>query len=238
MKQGFWQIPIKEEDKEKTAFGTASGVYEFNKMPFGTTGAPAIFQNCMNAVLGDVRHFALAFVDDIIVFSETFEDHVEHLREVLNRLRKANLKLKISKCKFVKKQLNYLGHIISDEGISVDPEKVAVMENLKPPENIREVRSFLGMASYYRKYVPNFSKIAKPLTALTKKNARFKWTTDAQAAFESLKQALLQAPILAFPDISKPFKLYTDASQYAMGAFSCRNMKELIELYNTSRYHL
>ena len=218
MKQGFWQIPIREEDKEKTAFGTDAGIFEFNTMAFGLTGAPAVFQNCMNAVLGDIRHCALAFVDDIIVFSETYDDHLKHLQEVFDRLRKANLKLKISKCDFIKKKLNYLGHIISDEGISVDPEKVSVMKNLKPPENIRDVRSFLGMTSYYRKYVPNFSKIAKPLTALTRKNARFKWSDEAQTAFETLKEALLQAPILAFPDISKPFKLYTDASQYAMGA--------------------
>ena len=218
MKQGFWQIPIKEEDKEKTAFGTDAGVFEFNRMPFGLAGSPAVFQNCMNAILGDVRHFALAFVDDIIVFSETFDDHVKHLSAVFERLRKANLKLKISKCDFIKKRLNYLGHIISDEGISVDPDKVSVMENLKPPTNIREVRSFLGMTSYYRKYVPNFSKIAKPLTSLTRKNARFKWTDEAQKSFDFLKESLLQAPILAFPDITKPFKLYTDASQYALGA--------------------
>ena len=218
MKQGFWQIPIREEDKEKTAFGTDAGIFEFNCTPYGLCGSPAVFQNCMNAVLGDIRHFALAFVDDIIVFSETYEDHLEHLQAVFDRLRKANLKLKISKCDFVKKQLNYLGHIISDDGISVDPGKVSVMENLQPPENIRDVRSFLGMTSYYRKYVPNFSKIARPLTALTRKNARFKWMDEAQTAFETLKAALLQAPILAFPDISKPFKLFTDASQYALGA--------------------
>ena len=218
MKQGFWQIPIREEDKEKTAFGTASGVFEYNQMPYGLSSSPAVFQNCMNAVLGDIRHFALAFVDDIIVFSETFEDHLKHLQEVFDRLRKANLKLKISKCDFVKKELNYLGHIISDDGISVDPEKVSAIKNLMPPKNVRDVRSLLGMMSYYRKFVPNFSKIAKPLTALTKKNAHFKWSPEAQAAFDYLKASLLQAPILAFPDISKPFKLYTDASLYAMGA--------------------
>ena len=218
MKQGFWQIPIREEDKEKTAFGTDAGIFEHNRMSFGLTGSPAVFQNCMNAVLGDVRHFALAFVDDIIVFSETFEEHMTHLEEVFERLQKANLKLKISKCEFMKKQLNYLGHIISDDGISVDSDKVAAVQNMQPPKTIRDVRSFLGMASYYRKYVPNFSKIAKPLNALTRKHAKFNWTAEAQSAFDTLKQSLLEAPVLAFPDISKPFKLYTDASQYALGA--------------------
>ena len=218
LKQGFWQIPINEADKEKTAFGTDGGVYSYETMAFGLSGSPAVFQNCMNAVLGDVREFALAFVDDIIVFSETFDDHIRHLEEVFDRLRKANLSLKISKCEFVKKELNYLGHVISDEGISVDDNKVSAIQSMGPPQNIRDVRSFLGMTSYYRKYVPNFSKIAKPLNALTKKNARFRWTEEAQTAFDQLKTALLQAPILAFPDITKPFKLYTDASQYALGA--------------------
>ena len=218
MKQGFWQIPIREQDKEKTAFGTDAGIFEYNRMPFGLSGSPAVFQNCMNAVLGDIRHFALAFVDDIIVFSETFEEHIKHLEEVFSRLRKANLRLKISKCDFVKEKLNYLGHIISNEGISVDPEKVSAVANMQPPKNIRDVRSFLGMASYYRKYVPDFSKIAKPLSSLTRKNAKFQWSLETQTAFETLKQRLLEAPILAFPDITKPFKLYTDASQYALGA--------------------
>ena len=218
LKQGFWQIPINEADKEKTAFGTDAGVFEFNRMPFGLSGSPGVFQNCMNAVLGDVRHFALAFVDDIIVFSETFEDHIKHLEAVFDKLRKANLRLKIAKCEFMKKELNYLGHIISDKGISVDPHKVSAVQNMEPPKNVREVRSFLGMTSYYRKYVPDFSKIARPLNLLTKKNAKFRWSSEAQLAFEKLKEALLRAPILAFPDIRKPFKLYTDASQYALGA--------------------
>ena len=143
---------------------------------------------------------------------------MNHLEEVFERLQKANLKLKISKCEFMKKQLNYLGHIISDDGISVDSDKVAAVQNMQPPKTIRDVRSFLGMASYYRKYVPNFSKIAKPLNALTRKHAKFNWTAEAQSAFDTLKQSLLEAPVLAFPDISKPFKLYTDASQYALGA--------------------
>ena len=112
MKQGFWQIPISEEDKDKTAFGLDSGSYSFNRMCYGLSSAPGVFQNCMNAVLGDVRHFALAFIDDIIVFSETFEDHIKHLGEVFERLRKANLKHKISKCEFIQKQLNYFGHVI------------------------------------------------------------------------------------------------------------------------------
>ena len=218
LKQGFWQIPINEADKQKTAFGTASGVFEYNCMPFGLSGSPGVFQNCMNAVLGDVRHFALAFVDDIIVFSETFEDHIKHLDAVFDRLRKANLRLKIAKCEFMKKELNYLGHIISDEGISGDPQKVSAVQNMEPPKTVREVRSFLGMTSYYRKYVPDFSKTARPLNLLTKKNAKFRWSSEAQSAFEKLKEALLRAPILAFPDIRKPFKLYTDASQYALGA--------------------
>ena len=143
MKQGFWQIPIREEDKEKTAFGTDGVIFEWNQLCYGLTGAPAVFQNCMNAVLGDVRHFALAFVDDIIVFSETYEDHLKHLQDVFDRLRKANLKLKISKCDFIKKRLNHLGHIISDEGISVDPDKVSVGKSPSPGKYPRYVVSWV-----------------------------------------------------------------------------------------------
>lgn len=218
LKSGFWQVPIREEDKEKTAFSTGDQLFQMEVMPFGLCSAPSYFQNLMNKVLGDVRQFALAFIDDIIVFSNTFEEHLEHLEIVFDRLRKANLKLKISKCDFLRENLNYLGHVISNEGISVDPEKVKVVEGMRAPATVREVRSYLGMTSYYRKYVPEFSKIARPLTALTRKHAKFKWTKEAQEAFETLKQCLVKAPILAFPDISAPFQLYTDASQYALGA--------------------
>ena len=117
-------------------------------MCYGLNSAPGVFQNCMNAVLGDVRHFALAFIDDIIVFSETFEDHIKHLGEVFDKLRKANLKLKISKCEFIKDQMNYLGHVISNDGISVDKQKVETVQNMEAPKTIRDVRSFLGMTSY------------------------------------------------------------------------------------------
>ena len=181
-----WDCPFKEEDNEKTAFGIDSGCFEFNRMCYGLHCAPQIFQNCMNAVLGDVRHFALAFIDDIIVFSETFEDHIKHLGEVFDILRKANLKLKISKCEFIKDQINYLGHVISNDGISVDKQKVEAVQNVEAPKTIRDVRNFLGMTSYYRKYVSNFSKIAKPLNSLTRKHARFLWTPEAQSAFDTL----------------------------------------------------
>ena len=134
MKQGFWQIPINEEDKDKTAFGLDSGSYSFNRMCYGLSSAPGVFQNCINAVLGDVRYFALAFIDDIVMFSETFEDHIKHLGEVFERLRKANLRLKISECEFIKK-LNYLGHVISNDGISVDPGKSSRSSKHGTPES-------------------------------------------------------------------------------------------------------
>ena len=218
LKSGFWQVTIREQDKEKTAFGTDAGLFEWNSMPFGLSSSPSVFQNLINAVLGDVRKFALAFIDDIIVFSDTFEEHLEHLNIVFEKLRQANLRLKISKCEFLKKKLQYLGHVISDQGISVDPHKVDVITKMQPPRTIREVRGFIGMSSYYRKYVPNFSEIARPLIALRRKNVRFEWNDAAQTAFETLKEKLTEAPILAFPDVTKPFSLYTDASQYALGA--------------------
>ena len=190
LKSGFWQVPIREQDKEETAFGTDAGLFEWNSMPFGLSSSPSVFQNLINAVLGDVRKFALAFIDDIIVFSDTFEEHLEHLNIVFEKLRQANLRLKISKCEFLKKKLQYLGHVISDQGISVDPHKVDVITKMQPPRTIREVRGFIGMSSYYRKYVPNFSEIARPLIALTRKNVRFEWNDAAQTAFETLKEKL------------------------------------------------
>ena len=219
LKSGYWQIAMHEADKPKTAFVSHQGLYEFNVMPFGLTNAPSVFQDLMNHVLRGIRNkYAMAYIDDILVYSRTYEDHIKHLTEVFRRLEKAKLKLKLSKCEFFKSRVNYLGHVISDKGIEPNPEKVVKVRAMKPPTAVREVRGFLGAVGYYMKFIECFAKIAKPLVQLTKKNARFVWGPNCQLAFETLKEKLASAPILAYPDPNLPYKLYTDASEYAVGA--------------------
>jgi len=219
LKSGYWQIGMCPLSKEKTAFTCFLGLHHFLVMPFGYVNSGAIFSELMNKVLVGIQHrFAIAYLDDIIIFSKTFEDHLSHIETVFSRLRNAGLKLKMSKCDFLKKEVNYLGHIVSASGIKPDSEKVKAIQKLATPSTVKEIRSFIGMCSYYRRFVPNFAKIAKPLTELTKKNRRFYWTDECQNSFENLRAALMEAPILAYPDISKPYKVYTDASNFAIGA--------------------
>ena len=219
LRSGYWQIELDEESKEKTAFTSFMGLNQFRVLPFGLSSAGSTFSELMDKTLADTQHkFARAYLDDVIIFSKTFEEHLEHIETVFSRLRDAGLKLKMSKCDFLKCEVNYLGHVVSATGIKPDPEKVKTIQRLATPATVRDVRSFIGMCSYYRRFVPNFAKIAKPPTEVTKKNRRFYWTDECQAAFETLCECLMEAPILAYPDINKPYKLYTDASNYAIGA--------------------
>ena len=191
----------------------------FQVLPFGLSQAPGFFTELMNKVLQGIQHkFTLAYLDDILIYSKTWDEHLKHIQAVFDRLRDAGLKLKMSKCEFLKQEVKYLGHVISASGVKPDPEKVKAIRTLAPPENAKDVRTLLGMSGFYRKFIPNFAKIAQPLTELTKKNRHFVWTDECQKAFETLRTALSEAPILAFPDTNKPYKLYTDASNYAIGA--------------------
>ena len=218
LKSGYWQVLMDEKDKEKTAFVCHKGLFEFNVMPFGLCNAPQIFSELMSIVLQDLDSFALAYLDDILIFSKTIQDHEKHIKTVFERLRKHGLKLKAKKCSFVKEQTQYLGFVIGKDGIKPDPEKVAAIRTLPAPCTVKEVRSFIGMCSYYRRFVPNFSKIAEPLVTLTKKYARFKWDNECQKAFDFLKESLTVVPMLSFPDPRKEYTLYTDASNSAIGA--------------------
>ena len=227
LRSGYWQIEMEEKDKGKTAFICHMGLFEFNVMPFGLCDAPPVFQELMNKVLGKaLNKFAFAYLDDIIIYSSSIEEHMKHLQYVFDRLRDANLRCKPSKCDFARTEISFLGHVISERGISPDPQKVEVIKNLLPPQTVKEVRSFVGMASYYRKFIPNFSGVASPLTDLTRKRASFQWTDVCQKAFETLKYALSSAPLLAHPDLKQPFHLYTDASQYAIGAVLTQTFPE------------
>ncbi|CAO1939527.1 unnamed protein product [Urochloa humidicola] len=219
LNSGFHQIRMKAGEEYKTAFQTHFGHFEFKVMSFGLCGAPGTFQGAMNSTLKPLlRKCVLVFFDDILVFSKSFAEHIDHLRAVFQLLSADQWQVKLSKCSFAQRQIAYLGHIISAEGISTDNSKVVAITTWPTPSNVKELRSFLGMAGYYRKFVHHFAVIAKPLTSLLKKNTLFVWTHDHQVAFESLKSALSSAPVLATPDFSKPFCIETDASAQGVGA--------------------
>jgi hypothetical protein len=216
---GYWQVEMNERDKEKTAFITRQGTFEFNVMPFGLTNAPATFQRLMDRVFYDIKDkYVLVYLDDINIYSTTFEEHLEHLQEVLGRFRQANLKLNLEKCHFCKKELAFLGHIINGEGIRPDPAKVDKVKNFPVPTNTTELRGFIGLASYYRRFIKDFASIVEPMNRLLRKDVPYIWNQDCQKGFEILKEKLTTAPILIYPDFSKPFILHTDASYQGLGA--------------------
>ena len=217
MRSGYFHIELSEEAKPKTAFvpgGPHGSKYQFNRCPFGLSQAPAYFQRLVHEVLRGLP-FTFGYLDDILIFSSGVEAHLEHLRKVFLRLREAKLKLKASKCSFFKKHIQYLGHLVSGDGIEPLPEKLEAVENMPPPKTPKEVRQFLGLVGYYRKFVPKFADIARPLTNLTKQDVKFEWTDKCQKTFQLLKDMLLKEPILKYPDPSKPYILFTDASKYA-----------------------
>jgi len=221
---GYHQIRIKPEDIHKTAFRTRYGHYEFLVLPFGLTNAPATFMTLMNDIFRKyLDQFVVIYLDDILIYSKTKEGHIQHIKKVLDILRQHQLFAKISKCEFFKQEVEYLGHLISKNGIAVDKRKTEAIQTWPTPSNISEIRSFLGLASYYRKFVPNFSTIATPLTQLLHKDRKFCWTQNEEKAFNELKSKLSSAPVLLLPDPSIPFSVTTDASDYAIGAVLSQN---------------
>ena len=216
---GYWQVEISEADKDKTAFCTPDGLFRFNVMPFGLCNAPATFQRLMDAVLGGLQwDQCLVYLDDIIVLGRSFESHLKALSDVLGRLERAGLRLKPAKCHLCCKKVSYLGHIVSEQGIAVDPSKTKRIATWPVPESTREVQQFMGLANYYRRFIQDFATLARPLHQLTEKGASFRWMPDCEHAFCELKRRLTSAPILVFPDFSKPFILDTDASATGLGA--------------------
>jgi hypothetical protein len=216
---GFWQIAIREQDKEKTAFTVPSGHYEFNRLCYGLSNSPSSFQRLVDLVLKNLKGTECwVYIDDIILFGKTAEEHAERLAHVLERLEKANLQLQPSKCVFASNQVDYLGHVISKEGIKASPEKVKAIREYPIPRTVKDVRAFLGLASYYRRLVPRFAEIAKPLSELTRKDVKFEWSPECRKAFETLKEKLSTTPVLAYPDFGAPFILTTDGSSIAVAA--------------------
>ena len=220
LKSGYWQVPIREEDKEKTAFRTSSGqLYEFNQLPFGLCNAPATFSRLMDRTLAGLAwNICLYYLDDIIVFSSTWAEHLERLRAVFERLRRANLKLGAHKCHLAAREVSFLGYRVTPEGLEPEPRLMEAISKLPPPINVAEVRSFLGLVGYYRRFVKRFSDKAAPLNHLLHKDHPWKWTRECQEAFQTLKGEIASRPVSAYPDFSKPFRLYTDASNLGLGA--------------------
>lgn len=218
LRAGYHQIRMREGDEEKTAFKTHHGHFQFRVMPFGVTNGPPTFQCLINSIFyGPNRKFVISFLDDILVFSCSLQEHVEHLRTVFSILRQHQLYAKESKCSFAQPRIEYLGHVISKEGVATDPSKTSAMREWPTPTNATELRGFLGLAGYYRKFVPRYGIIAKPLTQLLTKKG-FMWSTQAQAAFDLLKDAMVNTPVLALPDFSRPFCIETDACDTGVGA--------------------
>jgi hypothetical protein len=202
LRSGYHQIKIRPEDIPKTAFTIRYGLYEYLVMSFGLTNAPTHFMYLMNSVfMPELDKFVVVFIDDILVYSKSEEEHVEHLRLVLTRLRDHQLYAKFSKCEFWLTKVQFLGHVLSAEGVAVDPGKVKDILNWKPPISVLEVQSFLGMAGYYRRFIPDFSKVAKPIMELLKNQTKFIWSPECEKAFRILKKSLTTALVLAQPDI-------------------------------------
>ena len=234
MASGYWQVEVDPSDRQKTAFATPQGHLEFIVMPFGLCNALATFQRVIEYVLARLQwEHCLVYLDDIIVFSETFNKHITRLSGVFDRLRNAGLKLKPKKCCFARSSVQYLGHIVSRIGLEAKKSKVQAVRDYPRSTNATEVRSFLGLVGYYRRFVRGFSTIANPLFNLERRATQFYWGTDCEAAFNELKTKLTTAPILAFPNFDVQFTLTTDASNHNLGAilFQTYEGKEYVVAY-------
>ena len=244
LRSGYYQLRVKEVDVPKTPFRIRYGHYEFLVMPFGLTNAPAAFMDLMNRVFCPyLDPFVVVFIDDILVYSKDAQEHEHHLRIVLQTLRENQSFAKLSKCDFWLKEVSFLGHIVSAEGIRVDLVKIEAIVNWKPPRNVTEVRSFLGLAGYYRRFVQGFSVIASSLTRLLRKGVKFEWDDKCQSSFETLKEILVEAPVLIQPTSGRDYTVYSDATMIGLGcvlmqdgkvvAYASRQLKSHEQNYPT-----
>ena len=245
---GYWQVGMDPRDQEKTAFTTPLGLFEFNRMPFGLCNAPATFQRLMQQCLsGQLAESLLVYLDDIIIYSPDFCSHLQHLEGVFHRLWKHGLKLRLDKCKLLQSEVKFLGHVVDQAGVRPDPDKIRAVQEWPVPTTVRETRAYLGLAGYYRRYVPAFAAMARPLNNLLvgipsdarAHHQKIDWTPECQISFDALKAALTQAPVLAYADFSKPFVVYTDASNQGLGAVlaQVQDNKERVIAYASRSLH-
>ena len=253
LREGYHQIRMREEDIEKTAFRTRYGQFEYLVTPFGLTGAPGCFQTLMNNIFRPhIDDFILVYIDDILIYSKTREEHLKHLETALKLLKENKVYCKESKCHFFKTEVEYLGHIISRDGIKVNPKKISAVSEWEPPDNVKQVQSFLGFCNYYRKFIKDFSKIAYPLTELTKKEKPFEWNENQQESFDELKKAMTNTPVLRCADPKLPYEVTTDASDIGIGgvltqtddsgarpvAYTSRKLSDTEQRYSTPEKEL
>jgi len=218
LRSGYHNIPIRKSDRDKAAFVTRRGCFRYKVMPFGLTCAPSVFQRLMDLVLCGLTYESCLVYLDIIVFSRDFDGHVDRLREVFERLWVASLKLNPRKCFLFQRRVEFLGHVLSEDGIEVQAEKVETVCNWPTPQRLTALRSFLGLFSYYRRFIPGLADIAAPLHVLQQKNVRFEWTQEQEDAFNELKTRLTTAPVLGVPRNEGVFYLDTNASEVGLGA--------------------
>lgn len=224
LKSGFHQIPLSQKSRKYTAFSTQSGMYQWKVLPFGLSVAPGSFSRMMAlAFSGLSPERCFTYMDDLIAMGFSEQHHIENLRNIFETCRKCCLKLNPEKCEFFKREVSFLGHVCTDEGLKADPKKIAVMQRYPRPQDKESVRRFVAFANYYRRFVENFSKITQPMTNLTKKRVEFVWTNECETAFQTLKQKLINSPILKYPDFSREFKLIVDASDFACGGILTQN---------------
>lgn len=249
LSNAYYQVEVNEADKEKTAFATRRGQFEFNRMPFGLSGAPSTFQRMMSIILrAENWRQCIIYLDDVLIFAKNFDQHIDRLQNVFQRLREAGIKLSPNKCSLFQTELKFLGHIITKNGIQTDPNKIVAVQNWKRPESVTEMRSFLGFCNYYRKFIKDYAELVSPLESLLKNedlnnkkkepNRKLRWTTIETSVFIKLKSALTEAPVLAFPDPKSEFILDTDASHEAMGAVlsQVQNGEERVIAYASKKF--
>ncbi len=231
-------MKIRSEDIRKTAFSTRYGLYEFTVMSFGLTNAPAFFLNLMNKVFMEyLDQFVVVFIDDILIYSKNEEEHAEHLRLIMEKLRDHQLFAKFSKCEFWLDRVAFLGHVISSNGVEVDPSKFEAVLAWNPPKNVSEIRSFLGLAGYYRRFIEGFSKLARPMTELLKKEKMFEWSAACEDSFQEIKKRLTTALVLTLPDIRKDFEIFCDASRQGLGCVLMQERKVMAYASRQLRPH-
>ena len=214
LRSGYYHIGLTEGSRPKLAFVVPMGKFEFLRTPFDLLHMPAYFQLLIDNVLQGCSKFAMGYLDDIIIFSKTEEEHLEHLEKIFKKLREYRLKMKREKCDFFKKHLQYLGHLILEEGFEPLPQKIKSIKNMPPPRTAKEVKQFLGLAGYYCKFIPRFADLFRPLTNLTRQSFEFEWTEKCQNLFDNLRELLTYYPILRYPDPNKDYTLFTDASKF------------------------